>query len=353
MYNFIAFAILTGIIVIFHEFGHFIAAKIFGVEITRFSIGFGKRIYGKKIGTTDYCLSMIPLGGYIKMTGHDPDAVIPALKQKESFTHQPVLRRILIVAAGPVFNFLLAILILIGIFTFSGFLILKPVIGNVVEGSPAYKSGLQGNDEIIAVEDRFVKNWFEMTEAINQCQGRTIWLAVQREDAIYKFDIKPELQKIQNQFNESEHRHVIGITASGKTVTEKLNPLSALHQSIARTSSMIIMNVTAIAKMCSGQMSINVLSGPFQIAQMAGSHAQKGFISFLFLMAGLSASLGVINLFPIPVFDGGHLLFFIIEMITGRPVSMRFRSYAYKTGILFITIIMMFVCIKDMGQLFK
>ena len=196
--NIFAFIVVLGVLIFFHELGHFLVARFFGVGVEKFSLGFGPRIFGKKVGITDYRVSAIPLGGYVKMVGEDPEADIDPDQIPISFTHKHVMKRILIVAAGPFFNVLLAFIIFYGIFQFSGTFILKPVIGKVQENTPAQVGGLQAGDEIIAIDGTGVESWDDMADIISASEGSPLAITIRREDVTRVFHIAPELKKTKN-----------------------------------------------------------------------------------------------------------------------------------------------------------
>ena len=196
----LSFIIVLGVLIFFHEFGHFLIARFFGVGVEKFSLGFGPRLIGKKVGITDYRISAIPLGGYVKMVGEEPDAEIDPEEIPLSFTHKHVAKRMLIVAAGPVFNILLAVIIFFGIFLSSGTFVLKPSVGSVKQGAPAFSAGLEKGDLITAINESAINSWDEMAEIINGSKGKTIRLAVRRGDSTRNFTIAPEQVTTKNIF---------------------------------------------------------------------------------------------------------------------------------------------------------
>ena len=220
--NIFAFVIVLGVLIFFHELGHFLVARLFGVGVEKFSLGFGPRIFGRKIGITDYRVSAIPLGGYVKMVGEEPDAEIAPERISLSFTHKSVWKKILIVAAGPFFNVLLAVLIFYGIFIVSGNIVLKPVIGEVQENSPAMSAGLQAGDVIQRINGQPVESWDAMAGLISESQGESLQVEVRREGDSRQMTIQPELRKTTNIFGEEVPRYVIGITAAGEVYTQEL-----------------------------------------------------------------------------------------------------------------------------------
>ena len=350
--NIFAFIIVLGVLIFFHEFGHFLIARLFGVGVEKFSLGFGPRLFGKKIGITDYRLSAIPLGGYVKMVGEEPDAEIAPEDLPLSFTHKHVAKRMLIVAAGPVFNILLAIIIFFGIFFVSGTFIMKPSIGSVREGSPAATAGLEKGDLITRINGSEISSWDEMAEIINASAGSPLSIAVQRQESILNFSIAPEQVPTQNIFGENIQRFVIGITASGESFSKSLNFFEALSESLIQSYRVTELMVVIIAKLIKGDISTDTLGGPIMIAQMAGDSAKAGVGSLIFFIALISINLAIINLLPIPVLDGGHLLFFLIEAIKGSPVSIKVREVAQQVGLFILILLMILVFYNDISRIF-
>ena len=350
--NIFAFIIVLGVLIFFHEFGHFLIARLFGVGVEKFSLGFGPRLIGKKIGITDYRLSAIPLGGYVKMVGEEPDAEIDPADLPLSFTHKPVVQRMLIVAAGPVFNILLAVLIFFGIFWASGTFIMKPSIGSVRAGSPAAAAGLMKGDLITVINGIQINSWDEMAEIINASEGNTLSLSVRRQESTLAFSIAPEKVPTQNIFGEEIQRHVIGIEASRESYSKEMNLFEAFTESLRQSYRVIELMVVIIAKLLKGDISTDTLGGPIMIAQMAGDSAKAGVGSLIFFIALISINLAIINLLPIPVLDGGHLLFFLIEAIKGSPVSIKVREVAQQVGLFILILLMILVFYNDIHRIF-
>jgi regulator of sigma E protease len=349
--NIFAFIIVLGVLIFFHEFGHFLIARLFGVGVEKFSLGFGPRLIGKKIGITDYRLSAIPLGGYVKMVGEEPDAQIAPQDLPLSFTHKHVAKRMLIVAAGPIFNILLAVIIFFGIFFFTGTFILKPSIGSVRAGSPALAAGLEKGDLITQINGSPINSWDEMAEIINTSRGRTLHLSVHRQDSTLDFSLTPEKITTKNIFGEDVQRYVIGITASGESYSKEMNLFQALSESLIQTYRVTELMVVIIAKLIKGDISTNTLGGPIMIAQMAGDSAKAGVGSLISFIAVISINLAIINLLPIPVLDGGHLLFFFIEAVKGRPVSIKVREVAQQVGLFILILLMILVFYNDITRI--
>ena len=349
--NIISLIVVLGVLIFVHEFGHFLLAKIMGVGVEKFSLGFGPRILGKKIGMTDYRISAIPLGGYVKMVGEAPDAEIEESMRPLSFSHKGVSKRIAIVLAGPVFNLLLAVVIFFGFFQISGRPVTLPEVGGVQEGMPAETAGIKEGDRIVSVNGRAVSEWQEMAERISAAEGKELTLGILREDRVISVELKPKLIESENLFGEKIDKYVIGVSASGAYEVERLNPIEAFGEGLTQTWRIIELTVLSVGKIISGTLSAKTLGGPIMIAQLAGEHAKAGMTEFIFFIALLSINLGILNLLPIPVLDGGHLIFFLIEAVTGKPVNLRMREVAQQVGIVVLIMLMVFVFYNDITRI--
>ncbi len=350
--NIFAFCIVLGVLIFFHELGHFIVARLFGVGVEKFSLGFGPRVFGKKIGRTDYRLSAIPLGGYVKMVGDEPDQELPEEDIPYSFTHKHVFKRILIVAAGPLFNLFLAALIFWMLFWIHGEFVLEPTVGAVTPGAPAASAGLEPGDRIVAIDGHPIESWQQMAELITGSQGRNLSLEVTRQDRTLNFVVKPRRTTTKNIFGEDVEKWVIGITSAGSYTTRSMGPLQAAGAGVVQTWELARLTVVSVFKIIKGSVSSKTLGGPLMIAKMAGQQAKAGATSLIAFIAFLSVSLAVLNFLPIPVLDGGHLLFFIIEAVSGKPVNTRVREIAQQAGIFILILLMVFVFYNDIMQLF-
>ncbi len=346
-----AFIIVLGVLIFFHELGHFLVARLFGVGVEKFSLGFGPRIIGKKRGITDYRISAIPLGGYVKMVGEEPDSDIDPKDIPISFTHQHVLKRIGIVAAGPLFNILLAVILLYIIFQISGLYILKPKVGDIEKGSPAYEAGLKPGDEIVAIGGTPIDSWEKMAEIISGSSGKPLFFTIERESELLTITIRPEIKQDKNIFGEEIERYIVGITSSGDVNRQKLNPFQAFVESVVQTYHITKLTIVSIAKLIQGTLSLDTLGGPIMIADLAGKQAKEGIGNLAFFTALLSVNLGILNLLPIPVLDGGHLLFFFIELVIGRPVNQKVRERAQQVGLFILIFLMILVIYNDLTRI--
>lgn len=349
--NLIAFIVVLGVLIFFHELGHFLVARFFGVGVEKFSLGFGPRLFGKTIGMTDYRVSLIPLGGYVKMVGEEPDSEIEPYLIPQSFTHKSVFKRFLIVAAGPMSNLLLAVAIFFLVFQTSGTYVLRPLVGEVDTPSPAAQSGLRKDDLVVAINGMEVTSWEEMAEQIADSQGGSMAFVIERAGQRLTFDLVPELKTTQNLFGEDIERYVIGIRSAGDVIPRELSLVEAVQMSVARTWEITELTVLSVVKLIQGQISTDNLGGPIKIAKMAGDQAREGVVNLMIFTAVISINLGILNFLPIPVLDGGHLMFFTIEMISRRPVSIKVREIAQQFGIFLLILLMIFVIYNDIVNL--
>jgi regulator of sigma E protease len=342
--------VLTGIILV-HEFGHFIVARGFGIRVLKFSVGMGPRVWGVVRGATDYCISLFPLGGFVKMLGEQPDEEIPVEERSRSFSHKPVWQRSLVVAAGPVFNFIFAWLIFFVIFLIYGKPIILPNIGQVQAGSPAEKAGMMPGDRIISIEGHKISTWEEVSEAIKTYDQSSITLTLERDEAIITVDVVPEIYEVKNLFGEEIKVPMIGVSAAGDFEMENLGFLTAIGQACSRTWELIVLTGQVIVKLIQQVIPFSTLGGPIMIAQMAGQQAELGIINLFYFMALLSINIGFLNLLPIPVLDGGHLAFLAIEGIRGRPLTIRQKMVAQQIGIFMLLVLMVFIFYNDIVRL--
>ena len=347
----ISVVILLGVLIFVHEFGHFIVAKLMGVGVLKFSLGFGPRLVGRRVGETEYLLSAVPLGGYVKLLGESESDHVSPEDEKKSFSRQSVWRRIAIVISGPAFNFLFAILAFAVIYMV-GIPTVTTDVGGVQPGSPAYAVGIREGDRIIAIEGKAVSRWGDLADIITQSGGRELAITLARNHERIVVRLKPELSTGKNIFGEDIEFYRIGVSSSTNTFIERQNPFSALWSGILQTWTITELTLLSIVKMVEGVVSPKNLGGPILIAQMAGVQAKKGIMNFVFFMGLLSINLGVLNLFPIPVLDGGHLFFYLIEAVTGKEVNIRWRERAQQVGFAILIMLIIFVFYNDILRLF-
>jgi regulator of sigma E protease len=351
LYSIVAAVVGLGVLIVFHEFGHFLLAKLSGVGVLTFSVGFGPKLWVKKKGETEYALSAFPLGGYVKMVGEDPEEEVKAVDLERSFAHKSLLTRTAIVAAGPGFNLLLAVFLLMLVFLFYGVPVLSNLVGAVEPESPAAQAGIQKGDRIVAVDGQAVTAWEDLSSAIKQSAGQTLALRVQRGGQELAITVQPRKKEVKNIFGELKEDWMIGI--GSQVSIEKGDPGLAISRAFVQTYEYSKLTLVGLYKMITREVSPRNLGGPILIAQLAGQQAQEGIGSFLAFLAVLSINLGVLNLLPVPVLDGGHLFFFAVEAIIGRPVSLKYREKAQQVGIFLLLLLMIFAFANDIFRLFE
>jgi len=351
MTSIFTFLVVLGVLVLVHEFGHFIVARWCGVQVETFSLGFGPKIASKKVGATEYCLSLIPLGGYVRMLGDDPNEEVDSEDADRAFLTQAVSKKIAIVFAGPFFNLILAFFIFVGVFLV-GVPALTPDVGEVQEGSAAEAGGLLAGDKILSIEGEAVTQWEDIRTTLQKSEGRGLDFLVMREGSETHLSIAPTMKEVEDVFGDPKQLWLIGILPTGDQMTKRYGPINAIVMGMERTVSTTALNVVGIFKLIQGKISSDNIGGPIMIAQMAGQQASQGFLNVILFVAILSINLGIINLFPIPVLDGGHLIFFGIEAIIGRPVSIKKREIAQQVGLFLIVSLMVFAFYNDIMRFF-
>jgi regulator of sigma E protease len=307
-------------------------------------------LIGKKWGETEYLISLLPLGGYLKLLGESEDDVLSEEDEKRSFLKQPPLKRIAIVVAGPLANFLLAILIFTVIYMI-GLPTLTTQVGRVQAGSPAGNAGIAEGDNILAIDGKKVARWEKMAEAVAKSGGKELRITIKRGQQLKDITLRPKLFKLKNIFGEDVASYKIGVSPSAQTVTERKNPFAAFFLGIKQTYLISKLTLVGLVKIINGTVSPKTLGGPILIAQIAGAQVKEGIISFVLFMALLSVNLAILNLLPIPVLDGGHISFYLFEIIAGKEVNIKFRERAQQIGIALLIILMLFVFIVDIERL--
>ncbi len=419
-----AAVVVLGLLIFFHEFGHFIVAKLSGVGVLKFSLGFGRKIVGWKSGETEYMISAFPLGGYVKMVGEDPEEEeLSPEDMKRSFSAQPIYKRAAIVVAGPLFNILLSIILCYLLFVtgfptaiskvidvtpgspaqVAGFmpgdiidkvdgkdmdiwemvsdyveghpgkkidfvvrrgraltrieaapenrngkgymgLVGSVIVAAVMEHSPADKAGIKTKDHIIAVNGQRVGSWGEMSDMVKANPGKTLGFTIEREGRPLEFKVVPV-------FDPKDKAGKIGVQMGADSKDVAYGPVESLGMSVNKTYQMTSMTVGFLAKLVSGKEDSSQMGGPIAIVQLSGRQAKQGFADFVIFMALLSVNLGIMNLFPIPILDGGHLFFFGIEAVMGKPLDMKKREMAQQVGLFLLIALMVFVFYNDIMRL--
>jgi len=446
MTTIVSFVVVLGILILVHEFGHFIVARLAGVGVERFSVGFGKVIWRYRGKETEYCLSAVPLGGYVKMMGDDENplegggsGVVDAAR---SFNTKPLAARFLIVFAGPAMNCVLAMVIFAAVFMILGRPVSPAVVGRVVEGGPAAQAGLRTFDRVVAVDGRPVQYWEDVLKVVQDLRGETIQLTIESDGRERKVGVTPAKTQVRDLFGDerdvwdlgarpfappvigealpglpadraglksgdrivdvegapmrtwddlaevihgrpgqptrlsvkrgSETLTVsvtpnaakdrgpdgkdvevgrIGIGPLAATLFVRSNPVTAMWEGVVRTAEVTELTAVGLYKIAVGQLDRKNIGGPIQIAVTAGEQARQGLPSLAFFTAIISVNLFLLNLLPIPMLDGGHLLFFVCEAVLGRPVSLRKREVAQQVGFVLLMLLMVYAVYNDLDRI--
>ncbi len=442
------FLVVLGILVTFHEYGHYLAARWVGVKVLKFSIGFGPKLIGRQIGDTEYLVSAVPLGGYVKLFGEEGSETISVADQRQSFIHQSLPQKMLIVAAGPGFNFILSYLIFTGMLAFGSPLFVPnidditpiieaitpgspaeiaglqigdriiraneeeistlgelyqkvskthgrpvtldvirgksaktlivtptvkmapgnsdepqyllgiedraPLVGGVMPDTPAMAAGLQKDDRVIQIDEIPIATWSQMTEIVRKSAGTTLQIRVNRDGKVIPLSITPEGETITTPDGETKSVGRIGIKlAGGGTLLKSTSIFLAPWDGLKATWKWCELTVIGLYKLLTGEISSKHLGGPLMIASVSGEQAQQGMASVLWLIAILSINLGILNLLPIPILDGGHLFFFACEAILGRPLGDRSREMAQQIGLVLLVFLMVYATWNDISRLLQ
>jgi regulator of sigma E protease len=353
MISIISIALVLGLLIFFHELGHFLMARSMGIGVSTFSLGFGPRLWGFTAGKTQYRVSAIPLGGYVKLVGESRDAAVPeGYTEQESFMLRPPWQRMIVVAAGPVFNFVLAWLIYFGLFWAMGQALILPTIGTIVEGSPAQEAGIRQGDTIMAVNGRAIESWTELAQKIRASEGQELSFSLVRDGDRLTTAVKPRVEVQKNIFGEEIRVPLIGISPAGDMVYLPMGPIESAWAGLVQTWELIKLTVQGIVKLVSRIIPLETIGGPILIAQLVSEQAQRGIVDVLALTALISINLGLLNLLPIPVLDGGHLLFYAIESVTGRPLSEKWQQITIRLGLALLFALMALAVYNDLARVF-
>ncbi len=360
----IPFLFVLTIVVFFHELGHFLVARWAGVKVLTFSVGFGPELFGfnDKHGTR-WKLSAVPLGGYVKFFGDESEASSPdqtaldamnAQEREQSFHHKKVGARAAIVVAGPVANFLLAIVIFAGLFMIMGKPVTTARVDAVVPDSVAAKAGFQVGDIVTAINGSAIGGFSDMQRIVSTQAGESLTFTIERGGAQVELRAIPALKEMKDNFGNVHRIGVLGISRSAKAEdvkVERFSPPVALWMGVKETWFVVERTLSYLVGVVAGREAADQLGGPIRIAQISGQVATIGIGALIHLAAVLSVSIGLLNLFPVPLLDGGHLLFYAIEAVRGKPLSERAQEYGFRIGLALVLMLMIFATYNDILHL--
>jgi regulator of sigma E protease len=355
----IPFLVVLTVLVFVHELGHYLVARRNGVRIEVFSIGFGPEIFGwyDRAGTR-WKLSAVPLGGYVKMYGDADASSLPSdslatMSEDDravSFHHKRLGQRIAVVAAGPAANFIFAIVLLAGLFATVGQPFTPPDVGQVQPNSAAEQGGIKPGDTIAEIDGRKIERFEDVQQAVRLNAGAAMKIVVRRDGRDVALAVTPQMTEMTDRFGNVHRVGLLGIGRSGVDYVRH-DPATALWRAVEETWNLSVGTLKAIWQMIIGARATDELGGPLRIAQMSGEVAQGGIVAIVWFMAVLSVNLGLINLFPIPVLDGGHLLFYFAEAIRGKPLGQRAQEYGFRIGLALVLTLMVFATWNDLVHL--
>lgn len=348
-----SFIFVLGVLIFIHELGHFLVAKKVGIQVNKFSLGFPPNIFSKQIGETTYCIGLIPLGGFVKMAGEDPDEKTTGAAHE--FQSKTVGQRTAVILAGPFMNYVLAIFLMIGVFYFGG----KPVydddriiVGSLAEDGSALAAGMKEGDEIIAIDGQPAHNFDSLREIINRRINEDVEIKwVSGNDTITKV-MTTHPYPLPRPDGNYDTVGVIGFNHKPKSYDYPTLG-KAITDGFVVTHIVVKETFSFIKKLVTGGASAKMIGGPLFIAKQSGKEAEKGPSSLFFFMALLSVNLAVLNVLPIPILDGGHLVFLLVEKVKGSPISMRARVIAQQIGLVLLLTLIIFVTYNDILRVIK
>jgi len=364
LYQAVAVVLVFSIVVFFHELGHFWVARRCGVRVLVFSIGFGRELIGfnDRHGTR-WKISAVPLGGYVKFFGDENAASVPDAEainamsedeRRDSFFHKPVRVRAAVVAAGPIANFILAIVIFAGVFMLFGKQETAARVDEIIPDSAAAAAGFQPGDVVLSIEGRPIESFSDMQRIVSVSAGQPLEFTVERAGQQVALRAVPSLKEERDPFGIVHRIGQLGIKRSiapGDIKTHRVGPLAALQLGVAETWNVVERTLSYVTGVVAGRESADQLSGPVGIVRVTGKVAVLGFGPLMQLAAMLSVSIGLLNLFPIPLLDGGHLLFYAIEAVRGRPMSERAQEIGFRIGLAIVLMLMIFATYNDILHL--
>ena len=359
LFTVLAFLLVIGPLIFVHEFGHYLVGRWFGVKADTFSIGFGRELVGwtDRRGTR-WKIGWLPLGGYVKFAGdmnpastpNDAWLALPAEERARTFQAKSVWQRFLIVLAGPATNFLFALVLLMGIFGITGYPSTPPIVGQVLPGTAAAEAGFAPGDRIVAIDGRAIANYSDLKTYVAIRPDQNMVFTVARGDQNVTLHATPRAETARDQFGNEARIGLLGVTPAGRLELTPL-PISQLPGAAVRsTVDTVEMMVTTLGQVITGRRSVQELGGPLRIAEVSGQQASLGWLPFFWLVAVVSINLGFINLLPIPMLDGGHLLFYLIEGVRRKPLKPEAQEWAFRAGLTALLVLMIFVTLNDLAS---
>ena len=341
--------LVLSVLIFFHELGHFTAARFFGVQVDVFSIGFGKKLYSKTIGKTQWSISAIPLGGYVKMKGQDDSDPTNISHDEDSYTGKKPWQRIVILLAGPFANFLMAFFLYLAI-SYMGVPKLLTYVDKVTKDAPAHMAGVQKEDKILQINGHNIKYWEEVGKKINESQG-DITMIVERDKRLVTLQLKPKVIEDQNVFGEKITRKIIGITPLPKQTTVHYGFIDGFSYAWDETVKASTLIFQSVQKLITGVVGADKLGGIITIVDVTAEASSAGILALFFFTALISVNLGVLNLLPIPALDGGHIMFNLYEMLSGKAPSENAMYYITLVGWAMLLSLMMLGLYNDINRL--
>lgn len=354
LFGIVAVVLVLGGLIFFHELGHFLAAKSFRIGIKTFSLGFGPKLFGITRGNTTYQVAVLPLGGFVSMVGEQDPADIPApFTAEDSFALRPAWQRLIVVAAGPFFNLFLAWLLYAMLFISQGQNYLLPEVGSVQPGTPAMSAGIQGGDSIRAVNGKPIARWDDLLAAVMSSEGRPLALTIDRAGTEQNITVTPAAVERKTLFGENKTSWGIGIIASMATGHIRYSAPEAAGQALRHTWLVTSLIGESIVKLFERVVPLESLGGPIQIVKEIHNQARTGgLVGVLLAAAFISLNLGLLNLLPIPVLDGGHILFMLVEIVRGKPAPEKLMDITARIGIALLLALMVFATYNDISKWF-
>lgn len=359
LFTLATYILMVAVLVVVHEGGHYLAGRLFGVKIDAFAFGFGRELFGFNDSRgTRWKFNLVPLGGYVKFTGDmnaasQPDAALaalPAAEREGLFLFKPLWQRAIIVAAGPLINFVFAILILAGVYMTLGHPSTPPIVSAVVADGPAAAAGIKAGDRILAIDGSAIDRFEDIANAAMVNVGAPMVVEFDRGGVAKLVTITPRVVETRDRFGGVTRHGRIGIARSGQQVVEQVGPIKALYYGVVDTWGITQSIARTLRQIVLGERSLDELGGPIKTGQMTGQQASLGVLSFIVFMAFFSINLGFINLIPIPMLDGGHLLLYAVEAVRRQPIGAKVQEWAFMTGFAAIMSLMVVLTWNDLGS---